>query len=74
MSKSRENFVRLAESRTNKVIRDIELLSNLSNRSNYSYTDDDVKKIFGAIKKKLALAQTRFSVDLRANEKDSFKL
>ena len=72
--KSRENFVRLAESRTNKVLKDLDLLSNLSNRSNYSYSDKDVRKIFSAINKKIKEAQSKFELNLKANKRDGFKL
>lgn len=44
-----ERFKRLAELRGNRIIKDLRLLSNLSNRSNYSYTDEEVKAIFDAI-------------------------
>ena len=46
MSKQKEeNFIRLAENRTNKVLDMIRLLGNLSNTSNYSYTKEQVEKI-----------------------------
>ena len=49
MSKiKRDNFIRLAENRTNKLLDMIRLLGNLSNTSNYSYTNEDVEKIFNA--------------------------
>ena len=54
MSKQkRENFVRLAEARTNKILEMVRLLGNLSNTSNYSYTKQDVEKIFNTIEKEL---------------------
>lgn len=49
MNKKQENFKRLAESRTNKVIDMLQLIGNLSNTSNYEYTSEDVIKIFDAI-------------------------
>ena len=58
--KKEENFIRLAENRTNKVLDMIRLLGNLSNTSNYSYTQDQVDKIFGAIEKELAIAKRKF--------------
>ena len=71
MSKQKEeNFIRLAENRTNKVLDMIRLLGNLSNTSNYSYTQDQVDKIFGAIEKELAIAKRKF--DTSGEEK--FKL
>lgn len=49
MNKKQENFKRLAESRTNKVIDMLQLIGNLSNTSNYEYSIEDVNKMFEAI-------------------------
>jgi hypothetical protein len=56
----RENFVRLAESRVNSVIKTLRLIGNLSNRGNYAYTEKDVDKIFRTIEKELKAAKARF--------------
>jgi len=37
-------FVELAGKRVANAIKDIRLIGNLSNKSNYSYADEDVKK------------------------------
>ena len=74
MGTSRENFVRLAESRTNKVLKDLDLLSNLSNRSNYAYSEEDVRKIFSAINRKIKETQTKFELNIKASKPDDFKL
>lgn len=61
MSKQkRENFIRLAENRTNKILDMIRLLGNLSNTSNYSYTKQDVIKIFTTLETELAEAKKKF--------------
>lgn len=61
MSKQkRDDFIRLAESRTNKILEMIRLLGNLSNTSNYSYTKTDVDKIFSVIGKELENAKQKF--------------
>ncbi len=57
----RENFVRLAENRTNKILEMIRLLGNLSNTSNYSYTESDVNKIFKAIENELVETKKKFN-------------
>ena len=44
----RGKFVELAEKSVSKVIKDICLIGNLSNKSNYSYTNEDVQKIIKA--------------------------
>lgn len=56
----REKFVKLAEQRVNRALREIRLIGNLSNRSAYNSTDDDVKKIFRVLQKELDTARSRF--------------
>ena len=56
----REKFVELAQKRVNKAIKDIKLIGNLSNKSNYSYSDEDAKKIYAALKKALEEMKARF--------------
>ncbi len=58
--KDREKFVQLAEARVTRAIKDIKLIGNLSNRTNYVYTEDDVKKIITALKKAVDEAKSRF--------------
>ena len=55
-----ENFKRLAENRTNKIIDMLLLLGNLSNTSNYSYSEEQVKTIFSAIEQELEIQRNRF--------------
>lgn len=56
----KERFKRIAENRTNKIIDLIRLLGNCSNTSNYSYTDEEVKKIFTAIENELKVARAKY--------------
>ena len=72
MEDDRAKFVRLATKRVNAVIKDLRLIGNLSNRSNYSYTEKDVAKIFKTIQSHVdecrakfepAKAQAGFSLD-----------
>ena len=72
MEKKKENFKRLAESRTNKVIDMLALIGNLSNQSNYEYTASDVNKIFSSIEKALDIQRERFNSNL--SKKRRFKL
>ena len=58
--KTREKFTNLAGKRVTKAGRMITNIGNLSNRSNYSYTDEDVNKIFGYLRKKLKESEERF--------------
>ena len=46
----REKFKHLAEQRVTKALKQIKLIGNLSNRSNYAYDDADVRKIYKALR------------------------
>lgn len=59
-NKKAGNFVRLAEARTNKIIDMVLLLGNLSNKTNYSYTDEQVKAIFDSIQQALDETKQKF--------------
>lgn len=56
----KERFKRVAENRTNKIIEQIRLLGNCANRSNYEYTEEDVKKIFYAIETELKTTKQKY--------------
>lgn len=65
-----QKFRRLASQRTNKVLDDLRILGNLSNKGIYSYTEEDVKKIFNAIYEQLDLIKARF----KSPKKKGFQL
>ena len=69
----RDRFVRVAETRTNKIISMIRLLGNCSGRGTYDYSQSDVKKIFGAIERELSSAKKRFA-DKDGEGKKAFSL
>ena len=69
----KDNFIRLAEARTNKIINMIDLLANLSNKSNYSYTQDQVQKIFASIEDSIQEAKSKFN-DEPKEKKRKFRL
>lgn len=73
-TKARCNFIRLAETRTNRVLKDLELLSNLANKTNYSYDENDVKKIVAAIKSKVKEVENRFDANLATSKTTKFTL
>jgi hypothetical protein len=57
----REKFVMLATKRVNRSIRDIRLVGNLSNRSAYAYTEEDVRKIVRVLQRELDSLKARFN-------------
>jgi len=57
----RKRFVRIVERRVNVIINNFESLGKCSNKRNYEYTDDDVKKVFNEIDKKSKEVRARFN-------------
>lgn len=68
-----QKFVEIAERRVNRLLEDIRLIGNLSNRNNYSFEAEDVSKIFGVIEAELRNTRKRFDIALASSER-SFKL
>ena len=68
----RERFLRLAPSRTQKILDMLRLLGNCANTSNYSYRDDEIRKIFETIRAEVDEQEAKFIEDSR--KKKRFKL
>lgn len=65
-----DRFKRLATKRTNNILNHIRLLGNLSNKSTYDYSEEEVNKIFSAIDSQLRTAKAKF----HSVRKKEFKL
>lgn len=65
----KDKFKRLATYRTNTVLEKLRLLGNLSNKSNYEYTDEEINKIFYAIDSQFRVVKARFT----GKQKKEFK-
>lgn len=61
MRDKRTKFVELANRRVNTVIKDLRLVGNLANRSNYEFTEDDIRKIVRALQRELDTTKAKFS-------------
>lgn len=72
--RDRQKFVELAGKRVSKALHDIQLIGNLSNRSNYHYTDEDVAKMFKALNSELKACRKRFELALNNRETSQFSL
>lgn len=69
----RDKFIKLAENRVLRAIKDIRLIGNLSNKNNYSYTEKDISKIISVLEQEVKLLKTRFLSD-GVKEEPVFKL
>lgn len=58
-SEKHENFRRLAQARTDRVLEELRKLANLSS-PNYEFTDAEVEKIFTTIEEAVDEARGRF--------------
>lgn len=64
-----ERFKRLAVPRTNAVLNKLRILGNLSSKSNYEYSEDQIKKIFSEIESSVREARNRFHFSKEKNFK-----
>ena len=60
LSRNRLKFIRLAEKRINKVAKQLQLIGNLSNKTNYAYSAEEVEKMFDYIDSCVHSARERF--------------
>lgn len=67
-----DKFIRIAETRTNKIVDMIRLLGNCSNKNTYEYTSEEVSKIFSYLEREIKTAKGRFD-EVQEREK-KFKL
>ena len=63
-----DRFKRVAENRTNKIIDQIRLLGTCANKSNYEYSDEDVKKIFSAIDSELKITKAKYQAKAQSKK------
>ena len=69
----RERFENVAARRTQRILDFLDSLSNCSNRSNYEYTDEDIRKMFSAIREKVKNTEAAFGTAINRSEKNKFK-
>jgi hypothetical protein len=56
-----QRFKRIAGGRTLRILDDLRLLGNCAKKGTYSYSEEDVKKIFSAIEKETRNVKSLFS-------------
>jgi hypothetical protein len=70
-TEKRARFERLAEYRTNEVLRKLKVLGNCGNRSAYEYTEEDIAKIFSEVERQVKETRSKFTFPKRGTK---FKL
>ena len=56
----RERFENVAARRTQKILDLFDILGNCSNKSNYEYTEEDIKKIINTLQAELTALKAQF--------------
>lgn len=70
--KKHDNFVKIATKRTRAIVETMLLLENLTNKSFYDYTNDEMKKVVSFIDKQWN--DTRNCLLANKGRKEKFKL
>jgi len=60
-----QKFRRIASARANRILDDLRLLGNCSNKSAYGYSDTEVNKIFSIIEKETKRVKLMFENNKR---------
>lgn len=69
----RERFEDVAGKRVQYIIDKLELLGNCSNRNNYEFNAEDVRKMFSAIKEAIKRTDIKFEDELTKQDKKKFQ-
>lgn len=69
----RARFHRVAENRTNRVIDTLRLLGNCANTGNYTYTKEEVSRIFAAVEAAVKEARKKFD-EVQMESEERFRL
>jgi hypothetical protein len=56
----RAKFVELANARVAKVIKDLRLIGNLSNRRNYEFSDDEARVLLRTLESEMEILKNKF--------------
>lgn len=72
-STRRDRFEKVAAKRTQKVLDYLESLSKCSNRINYEFEEEDVKKMFKAIREQVNSCEASFKKEISKKDKNNFK-
>jgi len=73
MKDKKNKFIDLARARTNKAIKAISLIGNLSNKSHYSYNFEQVNQITSALEKEIKLVKKKFLSSKKNEKKHGFE-
>lgn len=68
----KQRFRRLAKSRGDRLLKEINLLGNLANKKNYEYDQPDVEALFSAIEAELWETKSKFDPGVKSERRVEF--
>jgi hypothetical protein len=69
-----DKFKRLAESRVMNVMKKLDVLGNCHKRATYEYSEDDIGKVFGALREKVDQVESLFKSKGKPEKVNEFSL
>jgi Ni,Fe-hydrogenase III large subunit len=72
-SEKRKRFEKVAGNRVNIILKTLGNVEKCSNRNNYEYSEEDIRKMFKAIKDKLSQVEKEFSGEINKRKNAEFK-
>ena len=73
MKNREKKFIELAEKRMSRLIKQIRLVGNLANKSNYSYSDSQANKIIKTLNDEFNEVRQKFRIN-KNSKSSKFKL
>lgn len=73
MKTRRERFEEVAAKRVQRILDYLDLLANCSNKKNYEYSDEDVRKMLKAIKEKIRFVESSFYQEVNKDNSNIFR-
>jgi hypothetical protein len=68
MESKDHKFKRIASKRVEVILKNLDLLSNCSNKSHYSYNVEDINKIFKTINSAVKISKSSFESKLKTKK------
>ena len=68
MESKEHKFKRIASKRVEVILKNLDLLSNCSNKSHYSYNTEDINKIFKTINTAVKISKSSFESKLKTKK------
>lgn len=72
-STRRKRFEKVATNRVNTILKTLDNLEKCSNKNNYEFNDNDVRKMEKAIREKFTDVMKSFNSELNKGSKTEFK-